>query len=787
MSQHKQQTTNEVQATDTTRDELDLSQSEAFDRFLESAEDVYVDAARYRTVAQKEGYRSLQFDDVRGEELFTTLYVVLRELQGVIVQERERVQAKEGVVAGESVKRMQKLYDDMLLLRNVITAAYQDRVTHTVSTAKPVATPAPEQPVTSNVAGATTATGKEKQAIPQQPTAEQLCADLLQMTLTAKRQLDVIKVRVLQQSTSVAERQPAAEAIATFNSLVAALDSLYDRVTNSRNEVTDVVVLTKAKQTYAKFIQDILTKAEAAEGILQRSRDEKTVATRLSVDQHTSRVRPVPVTCGYGLTPVNETDLTDPELPSEAMVASLVKPILESWLYTDSERSKVLQSCEAFHRAVAMAEPTTVVFEKYQLLSDQVIRLKTAPDITELQERVDRILRRVTTGAPFGSEVLRQTNALAHAFREIVNDQQSSYELKHSAFNDLLTYVLDHESEWLTVCGMPVPLSGSKGVAMARALRETLLVERDRHGEIVRDAKKQVVVDKLIRKLSEIPHGGLSAEVDIPEVMSLMRTIDVMGQQGHLVTPAGESVPVSCFDTLDDDLVIKGLGSQDPTHKVMNISAEDNETTIAIGVARKTRERIAQQTQTNKSSAAPFIPEETATPQVTGAVVARMEAQDPINTAVPNIATARITSIKPIHEERSLTKLYLSDPMYQEFIAAYYSSPAAFERLLDTTVTQIEAKTVDVFERWLQEEKNSAFAYIEEMTVEEVLQLGSHRQVREQLLQQNIKYETFLTWLDLIPEMQSVVGSDRDIKFGALYSRWMIESEMAYVAAMSVH
>jgi hypothetical protein len=660
MSNQDHQTTKNQHNTVTTHDELDLSQPEAFDHFLESAEDVYVDAARYRNIAQTEGYRSLQFDDVKGEEMFTTLYVILRELQTIVVRERERLQAGEAAVSGKSVVRMQKLYDDMLLLRNVVTSTYQDRV-----------------------------------------------------------------------------------------------------------------------QKNSSLIRD---RAVSVEKTLQQSQEEKKPVVQLPT-RHESQVVD---TCGYGLMRSKTRTAVAEELPSEAMVTITVKPILESWLYTDNERAKTLQLCEAFHRSVAIAEPVSVAGEKYRLLSEHVFQIRTEPEIAELRERIDRIMRRVTAGAPFASEVLNNTRALVQDFRDIDSNPQSSYEQKLSIYNDICTYIFDHEKEWLMVCGMPVPLPGQKGTAMARALRETLLVERDRHGELVRDPKKQLAVDKLIRKLSSIPPGGLSEETDIPEVLGLMRVIDVQGQQGRLVNPAGESIEVECFDLPEEDVIIKGLGSQDPTHKVMDISTEDTETQIAIAVAGKAREQIIQQTPVNKPMPVLPIPEEEQAAKLDSAVIAQVETRDPINRAIPNVSNSRVTPARPVHERRSLTKLYLSHPEYQEFITAHYSSPAAFERLLDTTITQIEAKTVDVFERWLQEEKASPFVYLEKLTVGEVLQLGSDRQARALLHEKNIKYETFLAWFDLIPVMQAVVGADEYLKFGALFARWMIESEMEYVAATTV-
>lgn len=129
-------------------------------------------------------------------------------------------------------------------------------------------------------------------------------------------------------------------------------------------------------------------------------------------------------------------------------------------------------------------------------------------------------------------------------------------------------------------------------------------------------------------------------------------------------------------------------------------------------------------------------------------------------------------------EADSLTQLYLNNPRYQAFITEHYSSTKAFERLLDSTITRIEKETTDVFERWLQEEHVSAFLFIQQFGVADILQLSNDPQIRLKLKENNVKYETFLHWIDLIPDMQEVVGSNGQMVFGELFARWVIESKM---------
>lgn len=138
--------------------------------------------------------------------------------------------------------------------------------------------------------------------------------------------------------------------------------------------------------------------------------------------------------------------------------------------------------------------------------------------------------------------------------------------------------------------------------------------------------------------------------------------------------------------------------------------------------------------------------------------------------------------MKPAEElqERSLTAQYLlGDEEYRSFIEQRYSSPLAFERLIDMKITKFEAQAVDVFERWLGEEFQSPFLYLQDKSVAEVLELSQSPEVRQIMDENKIKYEALVAWTDLIEEMQAVVQLDTSRTFGELVARWFIESELA--------
>ena len=134
-----------------------------------------------------------------------------------------------------------------------------------------------------------------------------------------------------------------------------------------------------------------------------------------------------------------------------------------------------------------------------------------------------------------------------------------------------------------------------------------------------------------------------------------------------------------------------------------------------------------------------------------------------------------------IYELESLTEKYLTAPDQVDFLQQNYSSPAGFEQILDSTITQIEAETIDSIERWLGDLPASAFSFVKDMSVTEFNAFADrpYEAVTYDLQQQNIKYETFTAWRDLVPEMQVQLPDAGDMKVGELFAHWMLAIAMA--------
>ncbi|MCA9354404.1 MAG: hypothetical protein KC877_02695 [Candidatus Kaiserbacteria bacterium] len=236
-------------------------------------------------------------------------------------------------------------------------------------------------------------------------------------------------------------------------------------------------------------------------------------------------------------------------------------------------------------------------------------------------------------------------------------------------------------------------------------------------------------------------------------------------------------------------------------HVEMTIRGGDHEPqSIQFHVAKETEARIRKRQQREGRKLFSFMkrksPENQKTekierPLFTPAVVtaqqkernrsplAAIERHDPINRSIPGLQP-KIIGADVLYEKRSLSDEYLSDVRYQEYIRETYTSPAAFERLLDTFITQIEGNAVDRLEQWLEEERPSTFEYLADMTVAEVEGLADSPDVRQLLARENIKYETFLDWVDMIDEMKDLVQVGSDMTFAELFAKSMVESKMQY-------
>lgn len=720
----------------------ELSYSGDLSAFLASVRSAYEAAKQFETEAESEAYRKVAVPDVRGEEVFATLHQLWGDLQRSVRRSRMIVEDG-GTLSSLTVRNLQREKSDFLILCKHITGAYGR-----------------SEMRSEKVASTVTESGA------QQDRVDAMYREIEEMIAETAAHLQAIKARVFN-VLSVDGDANEDDSIVRLTELRQRIKTLKGRVAKSKGVVRDVAVLRQAIEQYGVVLRKIANRATAIEEETQQRRQSITTGTT------SMPVSPAPSSAR------RETDRSNTEGPTQPAAAEalqLLRTVTYHPFYTQAEQKTAEELYQAVRICAAEGNSPSVCGEQLAVLREYVSSLAVAPQVGELSGRVAHIMRRVTAGLSFDSDTLRTARMLERKCREVFADTTKSNREKHEAYRMLEEYVESHEAEWLMICGVTIPAPGEAGIQQARIMREALLVERDRNQVFIQNPQKQVLVDKLIRKLSFIPPAGFGEKSDLVEIKNLVRAIDVAGQQ------------IDHHRPLADDTVFTELGTLPPQHHELRVSGEDDAADLAIRVAlrasKRSRKERKQQALSKlaRSSEAQLLEGPSSSPEAT--VSARLEKQDPVNQAVPSL-TPKVFPPAPEEEKRSLTRLYLQDQFYQEFILSHYASVSAFDRMLDTIITQIESKTTDVFERWLGEAKASPFSFIEELTVTEVLQLAGHPQARQILSEQNIKYETFLSWIDLIDEMQAVVGEELSVTFGQLYARWVIESEMIFASETS--
>lgn len=345
-----------------------------------------------------------------------------------------------------------------------------------------------------------------------------------------------------------------------------------------------------------------------------------------------------------------------------------------------------------------------------------------------------------------------------------------------------------HESDQdeVLLFGLSAPQPGPDSMKQIHAMREVLLLARDTHPSLMYDSEKQILVDKLFRKLGAVSSQGLRPETNIPEIVALMKAVNVP----HAAVPTVSSIPVEHHNSPQAT-----NSEQEPTttyqrkRKTMSVSQDEDDTTqksIAINIAKDATEEIAHLEEQmevlhpdQNVLAKPQIVRENIS-QVEMQIVGQTEAIDPINTVIKK-------PVQPVLPVPDLVGEELQNQdgeevvTYKSFVEKEFGSMEEFGKVLNSEIARIESLTTDKFQGWLGEKKASAFEMLQDMSVNEVSVLQKQKGLREEMIEKNVNYETLLTWFDLLPEMIEMTEADTRISFGELFTYWIIESEMAYV------
>lgn len=782
-------------------EEIDLGSVFGVEKFQTAVDSVYKEATSHKAVLLES--KAAAVGDVNTEEIFSVLEGDYRELKKMTNWLVIDLIPQDISPSESDLGKLQKLYDELLVLRNHIraTAASAAKAeAKRVIKIKPKAEEKTDQPNRKKIKVET------KKDFDHTTLPNEVASGVIEDSVTS--------VAAETQSEKT-KRTPAdfVDRSATNNSPAEVMSA------STVNNLSDVAKIEVMKSAEDEKKSHVASGWESEIGEERVYIDDAENGAAKDTSPSESSIYAAPLNKTSEQDEVSDQSVTIRELPNESDAALLWREVEQNQFYTSAERTDVANQYEVFLRSLASGKDSMEINREYEVLEERVTKLLAGPSPEVLLDRSKRIVTRIVIGTEPDS--LTQTKAL-NLWDNLKNrSSESDVAARFSLYRELESHAKRSESEWLTICGKHLPVSGVSGITAATSLKEVLEQALDYHPVLLDSPKKHVLVNQLIRCLSADGDRGLLVR-DVAEIRQLVRVIDVPAAHTNAdgiisstnlsadkaavqIDPSVNSVFINKAESkteLDD---LQGLSEAEleemealemmeeddffsrPRQKTMSIQDDNGDGDVAISVS-------AEAAVNAKEPALPLEPQlveiDTADGQSfsqTTAVnyiathepslAASLEKSDAVNKAVHHTLPRPMKAKSELSPE-SLTAKFLQAELYQQFIAAHYHSEDTFEKLLDSTITSIEAESTDRFERWLRENYNSAFAFISDMTVEEVLELAVDRGVRSVLKEKEIKYETFVRWVDSIGDMQIIAGEDLDFLFGELFARWFIGIKM---------
>lgn len=755
-----------IDEVDNELETLNMENIEHLQTFMEAAEDAYMDAMRWEWSAYHENYQSLTFDDIEGREVFEVLRDMLDEIRGTI-DTLQNTNPPEGGYTAEhqvpithdQVEHLQELYDKILLFRDTVEHAY------------------------------------------------------------AAKDVALVREEVIEPEPLSPEPEPEKQHDT--------IDGVAEDVTPNDDEVS------------ARWSSESAPRPESS------MQSEKV------------------------------------EVPTEELLKELkevIEPVHQDQFLTDIERETVRALEQQFGRQVEAGESEKAkqtIDNLRSIIESQTVNVN--PEL--IAERTKRILERVEAAKSGNPDVYMTANSLAENITRI-KEETGDDDRVRNAYQNLERHALDHEDEWLTVCGMHVPKAGPDGKFGARSFREGLMLSLDRHPALVASPQRKMMVGKIVSMLRTVPDTGLT-EAQVTEIKRLARIIDSPKRliEARQSGPAN-ATPFDIPKPLEEDIVSPKRGD-------LKIESADTEESIEIQVAEGAEQYIAnpeaeevvpenepqptkvktirgvivpvggdaepevvrhsraglialadkwgneypalghkqaleemirimqfapkdrlsaeqtarlselaeilntveeseveQSADTEEETTVPIVTEADVESDTAHGFVSELEAEDPINEVIePDVVPQAVPESYRFQEtERSLTRSYLFDARYSAFIGEHYGTPEKFERFLQNEIARIDKSANDAFAEWLGETHASAFGFLEDMSIDQVRALSAlpNAELREKLKQENVKYESYIAWMDVINDLMGYAGANPDMRIGELIARGMIEVEMTY-------
>ena len=747
--------------------EIDIDSIEGQKQFLEALQDAYAEAMDYEQFALADRYQKLDTPSQAGSQVFDQLSEDLSRAKEIVKNCCEVLIPAGEMIPDESFEELQALYNQMLSVRNLLIAAYGADYERVSKAEKECATSDFSPADSADVAPDYKAVLEEVQSI------EKVEAQLE----VVRHAADVVTKSSQAIGSDIKDSFKDRELSSDIKVGLAELAESMSRIGQINKDLSEFVISTDdllaSEDALCKLSQSIAEAEKNMESI------ENYLNSKITLESKSAEA-----------TAVVPEEVAQPEerrLPTELEVSTLMKVLYGNQFYSEDERKQVLDLKNSYDSALKNGMTEEEIVSRYESLKTAIEVLKNAPKVKDIQRRAALIVEKIS----FGSD--RKTNLpeLAEDLLSKIDSLATATSLNErklfETYQKLERLAFSNESQWQMICGLPIPEAGPGGVAAAHKLRERLMVERDKHPLFRQFPEKKVLLDKLVRRLANVPKSGLSRGQDLPEIFHLARAIDVMesvdGEQA-------KDVFVTEVENEGED--VWGI-SGSHRHAEMSISFDDGEGDVAITVAGKAEDYIHHSPFVTPID--DFIPEIESTtpsmvvpediPEAEKSALGVVEAKDSINNVVPRVQSRRESKVSS--DKNSLVVKYLAEERYQSFIVEHFESVSAFERALQTLVAEKDAKAVDYFERVLGDVKASTFDFLRLKTVGEIEELASlpHKEIKAVLGVENIKYESFLDWMDFLGELRQDFDVDENMVFEEFFARGVIEAEMYFAAEAS--
>jgi hypothetical protein len=544
--------------------------------------------------------------------------------------------------------------------------------------------------------------------------------------------------------------------------------------------------MTKVKEQAVQFVQEqSLIYEEAQNAASTEVETETQAAQQESVSDTAAQPESEEVLKSLSETAASNEQEIDYSL-AEEKVRELEQVLKNNPAITTDEHQTIQWSIDNLNEKIKSQATESVLKQAIDIADSLVYTEVQQPELQAILEKSKLLTEKARAMSGAHAEEKETANAMVQnlnaQIQKIESGEDVSIEKVQQAYKNVEDFLSDTEVLWLKVCGMQIPQTGPAGVFGARSFRDGLELAKRNHPAIVGSAEKTEVANKIIQLLYVVPDSGLT-QAQVDKVVELAKELNI----SNSTVEARLSIKSTTESSPEEKSVLPIKPSathKSPAESVVKKSGamkveidEKDDGDIKITVAEKVQEELADQ----DGSVVGAVEELTHSPAGTE-VVAHMERRDIINNSVPSKADRDLAKKESLKKNALVSKYLLENDQYADFFSEYNVTPEDFERQLQTTIKSIDTKEIDFWEAKFDSPYTSAFSYLENMSLAEVQDMNklSPQERRSVLTQENVKYEAYLAWMDILDPMTNTLSVQPNVQFGELFARWMMETEMTF-------